>query len=121
MQPIVSSLQDIGQQFIRVEQQRDQLLKELEEARGNLSTLPYLQFPRVADYKIDNVAELSSRAIADKEDATRQAEKYKAALKQTMTSAKKCEEELLAQTAEREDQLTNHLVPLADTLSGEFL
>ena len=38
-----------------------------------------------------------------------------------MASAKKREDELLAQAVNHEDQLTNNLVPLADTLSGKFL
>ena len=72
-------------------------------------------------YKINDDAESSSQAAIAKEDAIRQVEKYKVALEEAEASAKKREEELLAQSAERENQLTNNLFPLAVTLSGEFL
>ena len=72
-------------------------------------------------YKINGTAESSSQAVVDKEDAIRQVEKYKVALEEAKASAKKREEDLTAQSVERENQLTNKLAPLADTLLGTFL
>ena len=66
------------------------------------------------------ICKAGDTAVAANDDATRQVEEYKATLERTMASAKKREDELLAQNVERENQLTNKLAPLADTLSGKL-
>ena len=66
------------------------------------------------------ICKAGDTAVAANDDATHQVEEYKATLERMMASAKKREDELLAQNAERENQLTNKLVPLADTLSGKL-
>ena len=66
------------------------------------------------------ICKASDTAVVANEESTRQVEEHKATLEQTLASAKKHEEELLAQNAKRENQLTNKLAPLADTLSGKL-
>ena len=77
------------------------------------------------------VAELTSRAETEKNDALRRAESLEKQLEtlkkesqytldKVKADAQKREEDLRAQAAEREDPLVDRLRALANALSGEF-